>query len=285
MTDELRWYLLSQRRFETRIVEIFKIFRQNKIEPILFKGWAAARWYPTDTPRFYSDIDLSVAAADYEKALSIAESKEASHFGIDLHREFRHLDRRPWQEVFEACDLVNLRGTEVRVPSAEDHLRIMSAHWLTDGGAYRERLKDIFYAVENRPEGFDWNSCLSSGGPIRRNWTETAIGLSQKYLGPGSNPVPPKYAPPAPPEWVCETVEREWSSDVRLKPLQTCLGDRREFFRQLRKRFPPNPIQTSVELDRAFGKKPPSKGAALWAIARRTGPSVKRMIEVSRRGK
>jgi len=58
------------------------------------------------------------------------------------------------------------------------------------------------------------------------------------------------------PKWVIETVEREWADENSLKPLQTCLTDRKEFFLQLRKRFPPNPIQATVEVDGEFDDKP-----------------------------
>ena len=74
MTDELRWNLLALKKAEKFILEAFRVFRQHEIEPILIKGWAAARYYPPDTPRFFGDTDLAVSAGDFQKARSLIEA-------------------------------------------------------------------------------------------------------------------------------------------------------------------------------------------------------------------
>ena len=68
MTDELRFYLLRKRLTEELIVKAFRSFRDQHIEPILIKGWAASRNYPESVPRFSADVDLAVSANDYESA-------------------------------------------------------------------------------------------------------------------------------------------------------------------------------------------------------------------------
>src|SRR5687767_2733853 len=96
MTDEVRWYMLTQRRVEAAIDRAFLAFRQHGIEPILIKGWAAARNYPPDVPRFYGDIDLAVSADDYEKSRELIDRPDSPVGGVDLHRELRHLDTVGW---------------------------------------------------------------------------------------------------------------------------------------------------------------------------------------------
>ena len=58
MNDELRWYLLTSKKFERQIADAFTLFRKEGIEPLLIKGWAAARYYPADKPRFFGDVDI-----------------------------------------------------------------------------------------------------------------------------------------------------------------------------------------------------------------------------------
>jgi hypothetical protein len=47
-------------------------------------------------------------------------------------------------------------------------------------------------------------------------------------------------------------VEKAWASDVRLIPLQFCVGDRRKLLQQIRKRLPPNPVQATIDVEGEF---------------------------------
>src|SRR5687767_14573450 len=125
MTDEFRWYLLKQKRIEELILSSFRAFRRESIEPILIKGWAAARNYPETQPRFYGDIDLAVSKADYARALQLTATADSGVLGVDLHCELRHLDTVPWTELLQNSELVDLNGEPVRVLCAEDHLRVI----------------------------------------------------------------------------------------------------------------------------------------------------------------
>ena len=161
----------------------FELFRSNGVEPVLIKGWAAGRFYPKGTSRPTSDVDLAVAAADFANADRLARSSKTGGLVIDLHRELRHLDTCSWQDLFANSHLVDLDGEQIRVLRPEDHLRVLAVHWLTDGGWFRDRLWDIYYAIENRPADFDWGRCLDSVSPIRRRWIICVIGLTHKYFG------------------------------------------------------------------------------------------------------
>lgn len=285
LTEDRRWEKLYAAKLEVETVEAFKYFRSFGIEPLLIKGWAAARNYPKEKVRSYFDIDLSVSAADFEAANNLRKSEKGSRLSIDLHRELRHLDTRPWAEILSDSKLISLAGYDVRIPSAEDHLRILATHWLNDGGERKDKLWDIYYAVENRPPDFQWHKCLDCVSENRRAWLITTVLLAHKYLGLQIDDLPFAGEAGRLPKWLTDTVEREWSSGVRLRPLPVTMNNRREFFRQLRKRIPPNPIQATVEYDGNL-----LNGPRFWyqlaSMGRRVTPSLKGLfIKLFRSGK
>ena len=256
METDWRWHLIQFKFQEYRIVKTFELFRKYNIEPILIKGWAAARNYPFKEERVFTDTDICVAPTDFIKAGEILEAHREEKLLVDLHDGFRHLDTLEWSDLFANTELIDLDGTDVRILRAEDHLRILCVHWLNDGGAHYERLRDILYAVENRPHDFDWKRCLDTISDKRRKWVVCAIGLAHKYLGLALEDTPIAEEAKAIPRWVIETIEKEWADKYRLKPLRDSLSDRREFFRQLKKRFPPNAIQATIETGGAIDDTP-----------------------------
>jgi hypothetical protein len=155
--NQIKWKILQQKVFERRIREAFERFRQNDVEPILIKGWAAGLNYPNIYDRVYTDIDLATPGKDFERSLKILSK---NNIFVDLHKELRHLDTLDWTGLFENTRLIKLGDYPIRVLSSEDHLRVMCVHWLNDGGANKEKLWDIYYAVANRPRNFNWDKCL-----------------------------------------------------------------------------------------------------------------------------
>jgi len=251
-----KWLILHAKLFEEKIKQAFRIFRQSEIEPVLIKGWAAARFYTNKSERFYTDIDLCVEPGLFHKASELLKNEEAKKLAIDLHSGFRHLDTVSWENLFRKSQLVNLDEINIRVLRPEDHLRILCVHWLTDGGAYREKLKDIYFAIENRPADFDWGRCLGVVSENRRRWIVCTIGLAKKYFGLSLKNTPIELEAENLPEWLIRAVEKEWMSDVRLLPLHRFYHDRKRLWQQIRKRVPPNPIQATVELEGNFDDSP-----------------------------
>jgi hypothetical protein len=242
-----RWSLLYVKKLEGETVRAFQYLRSHGVEAILIKGWAAARKYPPDRARFYSDVDLAVSELDFELAEDLKNTEVGQQLSIDLHRELRHLDSRPWSEIFNDSHIVDLNGCDLRIPCEEDHLRIISTHWLTDGGENQEKLWDIYFAVENRSEGFSWEKCLGSVSANRQTWVICAIGAAHRYLDLTIDDLPFADDAKRLPKWFSDTLEKEWQSGMRIKPLTSLVRSPRDFIQQVRKRLPPNPIRATIE--------------------------------------
>lgn len=275
--DSVRWEKLQSAVESRSIRSAFKLFRSNGVEPILIKGWAAGRFYPAGHFRPTSDVDLAVGCSDFEIASRLCRSTKPEGFAIDLHRELRHLDTCSWQDLFANSQIVDLEGEQIRVLRPEDHLRVIAVHWLTDGGWFRDRLRDIYYAIENRPADFDWNRCLNSVSSIRRRWIICVIGLTHKYFDLDIDALPFAAEARDLPTWLIKAVEREWASGIRLLPLYRFTRDRRGFLLQVKKRIPPNPIYATVDMEGSFDAITRIH-YQMGTIAKRIVPSIKRLF-------
>ena len=275
--NNYRTQLLDRRILEKRIGEAVVFLRQNNIEPILIKGWAAARFYPNKIDRQFGDVDLTVSPAKYQNALKVLEGYKNKDL-IDLHEGVRHLDSLSFEDLYSNSILIECYDQEIRILRPEDHLRVLCVHWLTDGGAYKDRLWDIFYAIENRPADFDWDRCVNTVSATRRKWIVCAIGIAHTYLGLDLSDTPLADEAREIPRWLIKAVEREWESNIKLMSLDQFLDDRRELWRQIKKRFPPNPIQSTVNMEGEFDNSP----RIIYQIPdifMRLKPSLKRILK------
>ena len=241
-----RWTLIKQKANEAKAVRAFELFRAHGLDPILIKGVAAALNYPTSQFRDSVDLDLAVDPDEFYRANELIHSPAAVGLSIDLHRGLRHLDLLDWADLYDNSIETELGEGTIRVLRPEDHLRILCVHWLTDGGANRHRLWDIYYAIENRPIDFDWDRCLKSAGPRRHRWIECTAAMASRSLGLDLSDTPLKGAEGRLPTWFVSTVESEWSDKTLFRPLRDSMDDLPTFLRQLRKRLPPNPIAATV---------------------------------------
>ena len=275
-SDEYRWNKLLLRKFEVCIVEVFQFLRAAGIEPILIKGWAANQFYPENRPRSFSDIDIAVSSSDFDNATDLLGNFN-KRVSIDLHHELRHLDNVAWPTIFERSKLKRVDDFDIRILSPEDHLRVLCTHWLNDGGQYRERLWDIYFAVENRPENFDWSLCLDSVSRTRRQWVLMTVFAAHKYLDLDILNLPFADEITKLPDWMEKCIEKEWATNVRLLPLHTVLNDRKRLIEQIRKRFPPNPIQATIENEAGFDESSRLR-YQIMSVFKRTVPSIKRLF-------
>jgi hypothetical protein len=255
ITDEFRWNLLQRKAQEMKMVRAFSLLREDGIEPVLIKGWAAGMFYPPSHIRLSIDMDLSVPASDFEAAEAIVRSASSEGLAIDLHRELRHLDTVEWCDLFENSILIKIDGYPIRVLRAEDHLRVLCVHWLTDGGGNKERLWDIYYIIENRPIDFDWDRFLGLVTKRRRRWLICTLGLAEKYLGLALDDTPIATEAQDLPQWLTRTVEKEWASETKHLPLEVALTDPKMLIKQVGRRIRPNPIWATVDMEGSFDAK------------------------------
>lgn len=239
--------MLRHRVRETEVAGVMAAIGDAGFRSVLIKGWAASLYYPNPWVRSIGDCDIAVDRIEYEPLKDFVA--ERGLVGVDLHCELRHLDTKPWDEIIADSRIEMCEGVPVRVPSAEDHLRILVTHWLTDGGGYRSKLLDVRYVIENRGEPFDWEKCLAPVSGTRQRWVKVTAALAVRYCGLDPALLPFYDEVRELPGWLVPALEKEWASGFRLTPLHFVLRDRRELFRQIRKRIPPNPIQATIETE------------------------------------
>lgn len=252
MSDLERWNLLQRRAQQVKSVRAVELLRSAGIEPILIKGVAASQFYPADQTRASIDTDLAVSDDDFEKANSLCRSAAATGLAIDLHRDLRHLDTVEWTNLFENSRLLVFEEGSIRVLRAEDNLRVLCVHWLTDGGVHKERLWDVYYCVANRPADFDWDRFLGVVSERRRRWMICTVGLAARYLGLDLSDTPIMAEAGQLPKWLTAAVEAEWASDVKPRPLEVSLNDSNVLMQQIKQRFRPNPIRATIEMEGSF---------------------------------
>ena len=268
--------IITFRVYEKKLQDIWKYFQENNLKPILIKGWAAAINYPKPYTRRLGDYDLAINPLKFENAAAVQKKLQTGE--VDLHDGLRKLDKANWDYLYKNSILKKCGDTDIRVLKPEDHLRVLCVHWLADGGREKDKLRDIYYAVKNRPADFDWDGCLKVVGDKRRKWIIYTIGLTHKYYGLSVDDLPFAVEAKKLPDWLIKTVEKEWGHPVTFKYLQACLGNRKEFFEQLSRRFPPNPIQATVNMDGDFD----GSNRILYQIGdvlERFTPSVKRLTD------
>ncbi|MCO6509238.1 MAG: nucleotidyltransferase family protein [Aridibacter famidurans] len=267
---------------EHYLATLFSELNDLQLRAILIKGWAATRNYPEDSRRSPGDIDLLIdpSEAGSEEILSLTGNPRK--FGaIDLHAGPRHLDTLSFEELFERSGTVDLDGVPIRTLCPEDHLRVLCVHWLTDGGEKKDRLWDIYWAVENRPSSFSWEKCLGVVSARRRRWVVCTIGLAHKHLDLAIDDLPFAEEAKELPVWFTRAVESRWNKGVPHVPLSQSLDNFRQLSQQMRKRLPPSPVMATIGMEGSFDART-RVHYQIGYLIKQAVPSLKRIHAVLR---
>jgi hypothetical protein len=238
---------------EGEVRRSFALLRSRGVEPVLGKGWAAARLYPDPALRPYGDVDLYLGR-DEEGAAREAIAAPGAGCPIDLHPGFGELDDRGRRQIEERAVLVDLGGCAVRVFGAEDHLRLLCLHALRHGLLRPLWLCDVAAAVEGRPATFDWDR-FRWGDAKRTRWAMTAVGLAHRLLGARLDDAPEGGVP----AWLLPSVLREWGSarpaHGARRPMADALRHPAALAGAMRARWP-NAVEATVGVRGSFGDLP-----------------------------
>ena len=239
---------------EDRIVTAFRLLRGAGVEPILVKGWAAARFYPHRTLRSYGDVDLLVRRADYAGARRLLDRDKAATWWVDLHNDLSELVDRSTDELFERSQLAMLKDEQIRVLSAADHLALLSIHLFKHGAWRPSWLCDIGALSESVTANFDWDTCLGSNQQ-RSAWIAAAIVLAHQLLDANLELAPASLKQKQLPEWLTAAVLKQWGNlfqaahlPVRPQPLMAnSLRSPATIFKAFCARWP-DPIVATFDL-------------------------------------
>jgi hypothetical protein len=250
-------------------------FSRYEIESVLLKGWACSRFYNSGHIRTFTDVDIACCPASNDLAIFILRDFDAQGVSIDLHSGLRNLDRLSWDELYAKSYTTYLDDMPIRVLADEDNLRITAVHWLTDGGVNREKLWDIFYMVKNRREGFDWERCIKSNGPVRTTWVNAAIATARDFLQLDVSGLPEDTKNFQLPKWYKRTLQKEWNRGVYPRRILSSVVTRPKLFaEQIYRRFPPNPIAATIDVEAPIDET--WRGPAqLRSLYKKAGPFAK----------
>src|SRR6185369_1814921 len=84
---------------------IFQLLRNENIEPILYKGWAAAQFYPDQALRPYLDFDLIVPRDREKRVADVLTGAGIRNFDLE-HYELNRFDRRTYDDLYERAHLI-----------------------------------------------------------------------------------------------------------------------------------------------------------------------------------
>ena len=240
--------LLNYRVYETKLANLFYKLGKAGYEPILIKGWAAAQYYPRAWSRISGDVDMVFRPEEVRDVKNFLSGY--TYLPIDIHSGMRRLDTVDFDDLYKHSLIIDCQGTAIRVLRVEDHIRVLCVHWMSDGGANKEKLWDLFYAIDHFRENLDWNRCLDVVNSTRKAWIKSVIVLTYDYLGLEIENLPFADELKDNPVWINQAVEKEWRSKIKLNSLHLFMHNKKLLVKQILKRIPPNPLQATVELEK-----------------------------------
>jgi hypothetical protein len=224
------------------------------VEVMIYKGWAAARFYPEPGLRPSGDIDVIVEPDDARAAEEIAATVPG--IALDIHRS-PPPGVGTSRDLLARADQITVDGAAIAVPGPADHV-LMSAWHMFKHGAWRPLwLCDIAVMLESSPD-----ETLAADEPYA-SWWSVAAGLAATMLEARIEHV-------TAPEWVRLTLAAEWGSgrfraygplaaSMRASPLKAMT--------ELPGRLP-NRVATAVAQGLRIGAEP-NRATRYRVIARR----------------
>lgn len=252
LREAFRMHALQAAMHARTISLVLPALRDAGVEPLLVKGWAAARNYPEPALRPYGDIDLCVEnVAVARRAL---DTDALRHLNVDLHEGGEHLIDVPFDEVMTRSQLVDHNGIAVRIPSEAHHLRMLCLHLLYHGAWRPLWLCDLGAALDEASEGFDWDDFLGED-TVRAGWMASTLRLAEALIGADLSRAPDAVRKAVVPEWLERSVLREWTRPHRWTTGRT-IGEaiaRRPWATpvEIARRWP-DPIRSSVHYGAPF---------------------------------
>jgi hypothetical protein len=254
-----RFQTIQAALHEREVERVFARLAAAGVDALLIKGWAAARLYPEPGLRPSGDVDVCVRPTQLALA---RRALEGSRAWVDLHAGFGEDERRDFDELYERAEAHELGGAAVRVPCAEDHLRLLCLHLLRHGAWRPLWLCDVAAGLEGRPGAFDWARFVGSD-PRRARWVACALGLARELLGARVEDTPLAREAARLPRWLLPNVLRQWESPFpatkgtarHRAPMASYLRRPSGALRDLINRWP-NPVEATVRTGGPFNELP-----------------------------
>jgi hypothetical protein len=255
LQQSYRLHAIESLLHERQLARIMGRLHGAGVEPLLGRGWAAARHYPEAGLRPYRNFDLYVGAAQQAAARAALEGEQA---GVVLNVASAELNDRSWSLLNERAQSVPLGGGQVRVFGPEDHLRLLALQMFRRGACRPLWLCDVAAILETSAATFDWAHFLS-GDRRRTDWVGCALVLARDLIGADLAGGPPVVTSRVLPHWLVNTTLRQWS-DVppaapRPAPAVSRLAAPQAALRALRAGWP-NGIEATVGVRGPFNAIP-----------------------------
>ena len=260
-------------RHEAQVRQVFTALRSAGLDPILFKGWAAARWYAEWGLRPSGDIDLLLPPEQHALAHEVVQGAQCKGCWVDFeHDVITKFGAGDFASLHERSEIIQVDDTQVRVLGAEDHLRILGIHFLKHGAWRPVWLCDVAAALESRPVKFDWNYCLGEN-KRRADWVLCALQLARELLGAELGDTPDREQRKKIPDWLVSSVLRQWAypHHANLPPfenqIQNAVRRPAAFLRYLPRRWP-NAVEATVDREGDFDSANPLPLQARYCLNR-----------------
>lgn len=214
LRDTHRFQALQAALAERDLATLVALLQSRAIEPLLIKGWAVARLYPEPGLRPYGDIDLCLRPHQVERAQALVQREYRGRTRVDLHAGAPRYFDHDIETLFSSARRLRLEGVSIRVPSPEQHLRLLCLHFLGHGAWRAVWLVDIALLMEHHAADFSWPRVLE-GHSRQSDWTECTLQLAAQLLEARHDGFA-RQRKRRPPRWLADTVLREWGQGSGL---------------------------------------------------------------------